>query len=119
MNRQLANNSANNFSGITVSYSDKTNKFTFTCPHAYTLGWSANNTIKNCVGFLNGVIANSYTAQTGTSTTISTTLAGKIMSITLNQTYLFFKILQIIQERIQVFKFLRMLYILVQIYLQL
>ena len=30
------------------------NKFTFTCPHTYTLGLSASSTMNNCVGFLNG-----------------------------------------------------------------
>ena len=73
LNLQLANNGVNNFLGITVTYSDITSKFTFTCPHTYTLGLSAASTMNNCVGFLNGAIANSYTTQTGTWTTISTT----------------------------------------------
>ena len=35
LNAQLANG-VNNFLGITVTYSDITNKFTFTCPQTYT-----------------------------------------------------------------------------------
>ena len=66
-----------------------TNKFAFTCPHTYTWGLSANGTMNNCLGFLNGIIGNSYTAQTGTSTTISLTITSGVITITLNQTYLF------------------------------
>jgi len=84
LNAALANG-ANNFLGITVTYSDLTNMFTFTCPHTYTLGLNVASTMNNCVGFLNGAIANSYTTQTGTSTTISTTITRNLISITLNQ----------------------------------
>ena len=45
--------------------------------------------MNNCVGFLNGALANSYTTQTGTSTTISTTITRNLVSITLNQSDLF------------------------------
>ena len=43
---------------------------------------SVASTMQNCVGFLNGAIANSYTAQTGTSTPISTTVTSGIITIT-------------------------------------
>ena len=36
-----------------------------------------------------GINANTYTTQTGTSTTISTTITSNLISITLNQTDLF------------------------------
>ena len=88
LNNVLANG-ANNFLGITATDSDLTNKFTFTCPHTYTLGLSANSTMNTCIGFPSGINANTYTTQTGTSTTISTTITRTIISITLNQTDLF------------------------------
>ena len=84
LNAKLATG-ANNFLGITATYSDITNKFTFTCPHTYTLGLSALSTMNACVGFPTGLVANSYTTQTGTSTTISTTITRALVSITLNQ----------------------------------
>ena len=73
---------------VLVDYAGNTQTFTtskFTCPHTYTLGLSVASTMNNCVGFLNGAIANSYTTQTGTSTTISTTITRALVSITLNQ----------------------------------
>ena len=42
--------------------------------------------MNNCIGFPSGVIANSYTTQAGTSTTIGTTKTKSLISITLNQT---------------------------------
>ena len=60
LNAQLANG-VNNFLGITATYSDLTSKFTFTCPHTYTLGLSALSTVNNCVGFPTGAVANTYT----------------------------------------------------------
>ena len=45
--------------------------------------------MNNCVGFPSGVNVNTYTTQTGTSTTLSTTITGSLISITLNQTDLF------------------------------
>ena len=81
LNAKLATG-ANNFLGITAKYSDITNKFTFTCPHTYTGGVSAVSTMNACVGFPTGLVANSYTTQTGTSTTISTTITRALVSIT-------------------------------------
>ena len=63
--------------------------FTFTCPYTYTLGLSANSTMNTCLGFPSGINANTYTTQTGTSTTISTMITRNLISITLNQTDLF------------------------------
>ena len=42
--------------------------------------------MNNCVYFLHGVIANSYTTQTGAYTTITTTLTRATISITMHQT---------------------------------
>ena len=78
--------------------------------------------MNTCIGFPSGINANTYTTQRGPSTTISTTITRNIISITLNQTDLFNftdRILQIIQEQIEVFKFLQMHYILVQLWQQL
>ena len=72
LNAALANG-ANNFLGITATYSDLTNKFTFTCPYTYKLGLSANSTMNTCIGFPSGVNTPMYTTQTGTSTTVSYT----------------------------------------------
>ena len=63
MNATLATG-ANNFLGMTVTYSDITNKFSCTCPHTYTLGLSATSTMNNYVGLLSGAITNNYATIT-------------------------------------------------------
>ena len=84
LNAKLATG-ANNFLGITATYSDITNKFTFTCPHTGTLGLSALSTMNNCVGFPNGTVTNSYTTQTNTSSAFtSTTTRPGLIAIYLN-----------------------------------
>ena len=46
---------------MTVTYSDITNKYTFSCPRTITLGLGALSTMNNCVRFPVGTVANSYT----------------------------------------------------------
>ena len=57
--------------------------------NTYTLGLNANSTMNTCIGFPSGINTPTYTTQTGTSTTISTTITRNLISITLNQTDLF------------------------------
>ena len=52
----LANGANSFFFGIMVTYSDRTYKFTFTCPHVYTLSLSANCVMNTYVGFPSGII---------------------------------------------------------------
>ena len=87
--------------------------FAFSWPHTYTLGLNAKSTVNNCVGFDSGVLANSYTSQTGTSAIISTTITRGVITITLNQT----DSLNFTDhtDPIKLFKFLQMQYNLVQI----
>ena len=73
---------------MTATYSDITNKFTFSCPRTTTLGLGALSTMNNCTGFPSGTVANSYTSNTTyNATTLTTTIQrANLISITLNTT---------------------------------
>ena len=49
-------NAANNFSTLTATYSDITNKFTSVATHARTLSISPSSTMNQCIGFPNGIV---------------------------------------------------------------
>ena len=96
---------------MTATYSDITEKFTFSCPHNVSLGLSSTRTMDNCVDF-----PNSYTTYTTYNATAVTTTITRpnVISITLNTTDRY--VLLIILELIEMFRLQQTLCILVQLW---